>query len=322
MKKATIDIVLDQLDLIWKQNSVPADLSILVREMIRLGQSNTETAERSLHRWSGMPFLCFYAAGGSGEEVTSLVAAWFAFYLAAHLMDNIQDRELPATIRQDIALNTASILFFSAELLLNQLDQAQGDHSAARDISRDFNRTLLEMCTGQHIDLITGEPDLERYYQASAKKSGNFFALACRAGARLAITNKTKLDGYGKFGFHFGMLVQIIDDLEEIIPDVTSGKVNRVDKLLKSLPVVYARDTLSEQDSHQLKTLLQSDDTALVNQGLNMVEDCGAVLYVLTELERHAGLAREGLLEAKPAGSAREQLNLLLEDLISPAAKF
>ena len=69
---------------------------------------------------------------------------------------------------------------------------------------------------GQHRDLSIEHLNLEHWSQIAAAKSGEFFSLACRSGARLGKIDQRRIAGYSTFGFHLGMMLQILDDLVDL----------------------------------------------------------------------------------------------------------
>jgi len=142
---------------------------------------SASTGEES-SRWALLPGLCCQAAGGDPQWADDVAAAWLLYYVAADLMDTVEDRDEPdlwwAEMGPGFALNVASGLFFSASQALNHLHIQQETHVAASAITENFNRSFLKMCGGQHTDLVQPEPTLTQYWETVAGKSGTFFTLA------------------------------------------------------------------------------------------------------------------------------------------------
>jgi len=137
-----------------------------------------------------LPILCCEAAGGDEDQATAIAAAWFLLYLAAKVLDDVEDDDTHLTpwsaIGAPQAINAATGLIFVSQLALARLPRMGADRELALFLLEDFNRTTLRMCAGQHADLTEGSHlPLERCLSIAGAKSGEFFALACRAGALL-----------------------------------------------------------------------------------------------------------------------------------------
>ena len=281
------------------------------------------SSDKSLSRWVNLPGVCCQAAGGHTEWADDLAAAWILFYSAAHLMDKIQDQDQPDPWWQDlgpgIALSAATGLFFSASMALNQLTQNPQANSAAVDIIDNFNRNLLMMASGQYGEL-TGPPQsLDQYWVRAEAKSGIFFALACRNGARLATTNAGKLSGFHNAGNQIGLLIQILDDLEDILPIPGSNVAGQRKELAYSLPAVYTLTVSSSDVREQLKTLLGSarSDPVSAQEVIDLINQSGATTYVLFELNRISHEAHKAIHSAALPGAARDQLDELVDGLVN-----
>lgn len=268
-----------------------------------------------------MPGLCCQAAGGVLYWADYLAVAWLLFYTGAGIMDRIEDHdELEAywgKLGPGVALNAASGLFFSAALALEYLRSERGENQSTSEVVQYFHRSFLEMSSGQHRDLLQPEPNLEEYWQTVAAKSGVFFALASWCGARLVTDSPEKLDLFRQFGEQVGVLVQIMDDLEDVKspsgehPKFKKGDINR------SLPIVYALEVLTKTEGQQLRDCLKSawKDPTKAQEALELVDRSGAVLYILTEIEAHRERALAALWETDPQLEAGEHLASMVTDL-------
>lgn len=279
--------------------------------------------ERSPLRWVMLPGLCCQAAGGDPEWADDLSSAWFLFYSAAHLMDSIEDRDDPhpwwAEIGPGAAINVASGLYFSASLAINSLNQKLTTPETTTEVTDEFYRTMLAMCAGQQRDLDNPTPELAQYWQIAAEKSGLFFALACRSGARLATQDSSRINGFNQFGHHLGVLIQVLDDLAEWQDSEEKPKLNIRDNISRTLPVIYALEVMPPTDRFRLREILQEQegDERLSKEFRDLVEGCGAPVYMMTEIEHHTNLAKIGLEHAAPLHPAGKNLVTLLDDLVT-----
>ncbi len=263
-----------------------------------------------------LPGLCCKAAGGEPQRAEIMTAAWGLLCEAAHLLDSIEDGEAEAGLSSKFSpgqiLNIAVGLITSASLALC----AMGDTEATRAIRSDFYRTGLKMCAGQHDDLTRCEPTLEQCWQIAGAKSGEFFALACRAGARLAET--THLDLFGEFGHHLGILIQIADDLSGLWPTVGERSDLATGKKW-TLPVAYAMTVLPAPKHDELSQCLKTAPTvADAEEGARrLIVESGAVLYLTIEAEKHRRQGQVALEAAASPSAAREALLAMLNEIAS-----
>jgi geranylgeranyl diphosphate synthase type I len=271
-----------------------------------------------------LPGLCCEAAGGTRPRADSVAAAWVLLYQAAHLLDNVEDGDV------DIALpfaagpkiNIATGLLASAGLALCDLP----DSASAQAIRGDFHQSVLQMCAGQHLDLTAKTPALEQCWQIAEAKSGAFFALACRSGARLADDDCARTHLFGEFGRHLGVLVQIGDDIGGLW-FVNGERSDLAADHRWTLPMAYAVSVIPEADGNRLQQLLSirnagtlHESSAGQGRGLREAEDeirrlvieHGALLYLTIEAERRRQQAEAALLKTDPSPAARDELMAML----------
>jgi len=269
-----------------------------------------------------LPGLCCEAAGSDRAQAAVIATAWRLLYEAAYWLDQVQDGEIQADPASGQgpgpAINIAIGLMTSAGLALCALEEGAANFETARAIRSDFYRTGLKMCAGQHADLTVREPTLEHCWQIAEAKSGEFFALACRAGARLADDDAARLERFSKFGYQLGVLIQIGDDLSGLGPaagersDLATGQ-------RWTLPVAYAMSVLPAREREQLRQQLKAapTDVAAEAEVRRRLIESGAVLYLIVEAERHRRKAEAALLKAAPPSRARDELLTLLNEVAS-----
>lgn len=284
-----------------------------------------ELAQRSPLRWAFLPGLCCQAAGGEVRWADEVAAAWLLYYVAAHIMDTIEDQDEPdprwASLGIGPALNIASGLYFSASLLLSR-SRFPSPHSLDGSQSHEFYRRFLVMCGGQHRDLLQRDSSLDSYWVHAREKSGAFFALACRSGASLASSERAKLDAYHQFGENIGIAVQLLDDLEDFKPPDAKQSLASYRGLSHSLPLRYALEVLPEPQKARLLLEVEqaaSDWSALAHV-FELVESSGASMFLLLQLEKYRTQAYRSLQEAQPHPHAAQYLEALVQslDILNP----
>ena len=306
------------IDHIWEKASAWPEFTLAMRLALTSGES-----EREISKWAELPGLCCQAAGGNPRSTDLIAAAWLLFYTAASIMDHVEDAEEPdswwAELGAGPAVNVATGLYFSACLALSQLEEHWSDQKAASEIRNKVLERFLLMCSGQHLDLTRAKPTLEQYWEIAQAKSGAFFTLACWAGARLATQQAEALDGFSQFGEHIGLLVQILDDLEEFRD--LDKRLRPVDlcSLSHALPIIYIREVCSSTVKDQLDDLLVQSGSVpgAIEKIYQLVESSGGVLYLLAELEKHRTLGLKGLERACAIQPAKQRLVYLLESFAS-----
>jgi geranylgeranyl pyrophosphate synthase len=265
--------------------------------------------------------LCCQAAGGEAEWADPLTLAWLLFYAAADLMDSVQDQDEPEEWWREpgpgAALAAASGLYFSGSLALDQLHQDGNTSHAAAEIIQDFFHAFLIMTSGQYLDLSVGVTTLEEYWRLAESKSGAFFKLACRAGARLASSDTSILQAYGEYGLHLGLLIQVMDDLDDIrqLHNVLPSRLKP--NIKRSLPFICALEMNSASTQERLVTCLDSADQSqlAVDELVELLDECNAAFYVTAEMEHQRQSALAALERANPLPPYKDALVALARDL-------
>ncbi|MCK5315557.1 MAG: polyprenyl synthetase family protein [Anaerolineales bacterium] len=310
-----------QIEALWAETGAWQDLVDVMRLGLLFQHSNTTGTDGSLSRLARLPGLCCQAAGGELHWANRLTVAWLLFYAAADLMDSVQDQDVPDPWWDEqgtaAALNAASGLYFSASWALNDLYKHGASQEAALDIANKFYKSLLVMSGGQQSELTNPEPTLEQYWQNAEAKSGVFFSLACRSGARLAIDEVDRLENFAQFGQHLGLVIQLLDDFDEVRSPEGAGVPGQRPELARSLPAVFALEVSPPAQRARLREYLRvaTIDPSAAESALDLIDTSGAATYMVAEIERHKAMASSFLENANPAYTAQEELLLLLQSL-------
>ncbi len=317
VRSSFIKGLINHIEELWAASRAWPDLVQVMRQAL-YGDEADSASSISLSQWAELPGLCCQAAGGRPEWADDLAVAWLLFYAAADIMDKVQDQDEPAgwwrALGPGAALSAATGLYFSASLALNQLAYRERTRSAAADITQDLYNGFLEMTCGQYADLVYQSPTLEQYWKHIGAKSGGFFALACRAAARLANQEGERPENFGRYGHHLGMLVQILDDIEDVRPLSDRLIPGQRHELARSLPVIYALSVLPDPEHDELKRLLSAApvDEFAAEEVIRILNENNAALYLAAEMERHRGFALDAIRSAAPPSPARDSLEAYL----------
>lgn len=310
-----------KLEYLWKSAGAWPEYQQVMRLALSAGRSDKALPGERFSHLESLPGLCCQAAGGAPDWADDLTLAWLLYYAAAHLMDSVQDNDDPGLwwVEQGakVALSAASGLYFSATTALNNLAHHKIVSPMFAEIVRDFSETLLVMGSGQYADLIRPAITLEQYWEQAGSKSGAFFSLACRTGARLATAESRRLEAYASYGRHLGLLVQITDDLEDVSPPKDTGVHGQRRPFARSLPVIYALEVFPSQQAKQLQGCLQDAplNAEAAQQALDLVDQSGAAEYVTVVIEQHKSQALQALAHANPYPPAGEALAALVREI-------
>ncbi len=304
---------------IWKETGLSEEFSGSLKQALFFSNSNNDPRKAQIVR---LPEICCQAGGGDATLAGPVSTAWFIFNRAARIMDSVQDGDIPEAWWEQrgpgFALNVASAFFFTASKILAELESFGASSHSAGAVRSTFSRLFLQMCEGQHLDLTHSKTTLDDYWKIANLKSGLFFATGCRSGAELVLTDAERLDGFETFGKEIGILVQILDDLEEYQINHTDGKLsfNLTDNSL-SLPLSYAFSMLPEEQWLTLSKDIQQAklDAKAVQSVTKVLDHIGVASYINMELSRHAGLALEALEKARPLAAARGTLEDIVHKL-------
>lgn len=309
----------------WSQSSAWPEFINAMQLIIPRGGSKGINVEQDSSKWAILPGLCCQAAGGQAEWANDIAAAWLLFYIAADIMDTIEDLDQPDAWWEELgpgaAVNMASGLYFTATRILDQLYHKQSTRKSAGEIVEKVIDGFLIMCSGQHIDLIRDRFTIDEYWVSSAAKSGEFFGMACWAGARVNQGDPAKLDCYQDFGTHLGLLIQILDDLEEFKNLHNLNTELEWKNIRKALPVIYTLEVVQEPVKTQYIDCLNRAhlDPLAVDEVIRIMEECGIVIYLLAEIERNSNSALARLDSAGPETNAAQFLAGMIERLKSRA---
>jgi geranylgeranyl diphosphate synthase type I len=258
----------------------------------------SDPGETAQNEWIQLPIMCCAAAGGDPGHAQTISLAWGLLYTAAHLMDSVADQdEVPAWMAKlgpGAMINIATGLYATSSLSLAEGLRGGIEVGVATRIEKEFNRTILQMCSGQHLDLKDTFQDLDTCWRVVQAKSGAIFELACTSGAQLATEDAGLISHYREYGKHLGIMVQIYDDASEIWGkrDGSQTKLN-----CYSIPIAYTIDVLSEKERehfliHMANSKENARSAAIVH---SMVEHAGAAMYVQTKLQYHCQRAIDAL---------------------------
>lgn len=272
--------------------------------------------------------LAVEATGGDWRQGLSAAASVELLHNFSLIHDDIQDqsplRHNRPTLWQlwgsPIAINVGDALFTMAYDALERLSHTNLAHLSLIDIWRIFNRTMLELTRGQHLDMRfehQSNVTPEEYVSMITGKSAALLAACAEIGAIIGGGDAAVARHYATFGLNIGIAFQIRDDILGIWgnPDVT-GKSAATDILSrkKSLPVLYGlKHSPQLVQVYQREQFGQSD----VDEAIAILNSIGAQEYTRHAEEQYYGAAIAALELANPQGQPAVWLSQLVNSLFA-----
>jgi len=241
---------------------------------------------------TALPLLTCKAAGGTIDDAVPAAAAWRALYIAAKLLDDVEDGtpiEVDGRrITHPEAANIATgFITLSNLALLERKGKTSYFNDKVKDLVVEFNRAVLHMASGQHRDISPDEDlDLESYREVMSAKSGSFFQLAAWAGARCATDDVGTLSLFEALGYNLGMMLQLNDDLKDFRE---SSPGNDLAEGHRTFPVFYALSVASPFERERLQKWLAEarENQQAEENARNLIKVLGGEVYVLAEIMRY-----------------------------------
>ena len=238
-----------------------------------------------------LALLVYEAIAGSIKPAMPLAVALELIHNYSLIHDDIEDRDVerrgrPTVWRlwgESLAINVGDTLHALAFRALLHGDLAPAPQ--VLEIYQALAQTSCRLCEGQHLDLSfekTIDIDQAMYLDMIGRKTMALIECSTFMAARLATDDEQMMLAYRNFGSKLGFAFQIRDDFLNLWGD--TGKVGKdqysdLRSKKKTLPVIYALDSLTGGRSERLRALyadngqpMQEDDIRYVLQVLQDVQ--------------------------------------------------
>jgi geranylgeranyl diphosphate synthase type I len=254
--------------------------------------------------------LAYQSLGGEYEPALPGAAAVELGHNFSLVHDDIEDADrerrhrptLWALYGVPLAINAGDALFALSRLALYRLLDRGFSEERVLSLMRVYDETCLALCEGQYLDISFERQEhvtVEAYFEMIGKKTAALIGASVQAGALLATDDETIGEQYRAFGYDLGIAFQMADDVKgSFWSSADSGKVEAGDirRRKKTLPIVWALEHASDEDTQRLRDLYRHDEGA--EFGAEASLDDGAVAEVLEILER-SGAREHALSEAR-----------------------
>jgi geranylgeranyl diphosphate synthase, type I len=248
--------------------------------------------------------------------------------------DDIEDGDVERRHRRTLwtvyglaqAINAGDTLFTLSRMALHRLTELGFSDSKVLALMRLYDETCLALCEGQFMDIWGAEHDehlsVDFYFDMIGRKTAALIAASVQAGAMLATDDPAVIDAYRGFGWSLGLAFQLNDDLLGIWGDeeLTGKEPSDLAKHKKTLPVIYALERASAEESKRLRAILamSAADSAAIQEARGIIERCGAREYTRERAHAERDAALERLASAGVVGhEALERLRAIVVSAIS-----
>jgi geranylgeranyl diphosphate synthase type I len=207
--------------------------------------------------------------GGQDEQALPLAAGIQLVHDFSLIHDDIEDNSPVRRGRTTAwklwgvaqSINTGDGMFALAHCAVHRLSEAGVVPQRVLPILRDFDRTILQICEGQYLDMAAEgnmEVSIERYLQTIRHKTAMLTAASTGLGAQTATDDEQQIAAMWQFGEALGLAFQMRDDLLDIWGDPRlTGKPYAADLVQRkmSLPVIHGLAHAADDDRRRFVTL-------------------------------------------------------------------
>lgn len=210
---------------------MPAVLRSTIRPLIRGGKRLRAT----------MTWSCSATSGASDDQrIIELMTSVELLHAATLIHDDVIDgaglRRGQPTVHASLGVTRAIVA--GDRMIAESLALAARVDPAAMD---ELAETLTTMCDAQSDEAevaFEAGRSVEHVLRVAAGKTGRLFQAACACGALLSELPVKERDAIARFGSHFGLGYQLLDDIDDLVDgteDLTQG--------VYTLPVVLAAES-------------------------------------------------------------------------------
>jgi geranylgeranyl diphosphate synthase type I len=285
------------------------------------------------------PLLCLLACQAAGGDWACAVPAAAAVELIHNfslIHDDIEDNSTERRHRATVwalwgvpqGVNTGDTMWILSQLAMQRLlDRGHAAGTVLR-VVRTLNEAVLELCSGQYLDLhfeTTDSVTVADYERMIRGKTGALLAGAVAAGALLGGASDEDVASYHGFGLELGLAFQMADDILGIWGDpAVTGKSAASDILTKkkTLPVLHALAFEAQRGEDALRQLYAQEhmQEADIPRVLEALERAGAREVTQSRAHEHLGRALVHLGSLHGDQAAHEELRHLALSLAQRSA--
>lgn len=274
------------------------------------------------------PVLCLMAADALNEHNedsfrAALAVELFHNFSLVHddIMDKADIRRGQPTVHKKYSMPTAilagDVLNVFTYEVLNELETAN-----KKQIISLFNKTAIEVCEGQQLDMDFEELDavpIAEYLRMIELKTSVLLAASLKMGALISNASGTDSSLLYDFGRNVGLAFQIKDDYLDAYGDgAKTGKKVGGDIIAnkKTIFYCYCMQEASEADKKEIDTLQKYQGSDKVEKTLEVYEKLGAREYVYKLKDEYSQKAFDALEQMSVPAEKLKQLRTLASYLL------
>lgn len=226
--------------------------------------------------------------------------------------ETVHSKYSPAT-----ALLAGDVMMVAAYKYLAKINA-----SRLKPILQIFNKTAIEVCEGQQLDIDfekKEEVSLHDYINMITLKTSVLLAASIQIGAMLGGASEGNCKHLYEFGRNLGIAFQIQDDYLDAFGNPEKfGKEPGGDirQNKKTALLVYALENANEQDKNKLKEILRGDAADKVSKVLQFFHECGVDEWAKNLKQKYMETALFHLEETAVISSRKKNLQSLAEFLV------
>lgn len=259
------------------------------------------------------------------EDAYHVAAAVELFHNFTLIHDDIMDkaplRRGMQTVHTKYGEPTA-ILAGDATFVQSYVKLSAIQPSLLQEVMPLFNRTALEVCEGQQLDMDFEQKasvSLDEYVEMITLKTSVLLAASLKLGSIIGGASKGNRDHLYEFGKNLGIAFQIQDDYLDAFGDPAKfGKQVGGDILAnkKTFLMIHALETAAPSDKEKLEQLLQSSPADKVAQVLAIFKNAGVDSWALQLKNEYFEKALQHLDAIAVMSKRKEPLQQLAKFLI------
>ena len=253
------------------------------------------------------------AAAFVGNDHVALAAVIEFLHTASLLHDDVVDRSELRRGRPTAnacwgnapSVLVGDFLYSRAFQLMVSLDNMDILAILAEATNRIAEGEVMQFANIGNLDM-----DEAGYLKAIRLKTALLFQAATHTGAVLASENSAEIEANRRFGLHFGMAYQLVDDWLDYAGDAATMGKNAGNDLAEgklTLPLIHTLANGTASQAALVRDALRSRSTARFHQVVKAVHACGAMQYTHAAAIEESSLALECLAHL-PANRYRDAM--------------
>ena len=239
-----------------------------------------------------IPISCCKAVGGDPEKMIEIAAGLMSVMMSVRILDDLQDRDKVNGLYRKVGPARAFNYSFGFMTLGYRIfNQMNCDEGLKTKILSTFNEGGMVTLAGQDRDLQGINKSWEDYWKTAEMKTCYITSSGAAMGAMMGTENAEWIDACRLYGYHWGLTLQILNDMEGIWQtdgesDLEMGKI--------SLPVLYGMHC-DHKEKKELQTIVWQN---------KIVQNARRIKEILDHIDARSYLLWAALEERKKAVEA------------------